>query len=535
MTPEDLALLKLDDPIWRLCNLYSVKDKETGRIVPFEPNAEQMEVINAVYVDGDKRILIIKCRQRGFSTLIAIMCLDLALFLEVSQCSIVDQTQPDAQEKIASKVKLALENIADEIREQFEFGKYNDGQIDVRPRDSGDAFSVIYGGKNARGGTNDLLHISEMGPISFEDPKRAKDIVTGAMPSAEQGITIIETTWMGGKGGHLWEFTKGALETLPEDRTEKDFRLIFVPWHTDPLYTLEGNAGQISEDCRRYLDEFKAQEGVELTPGQELWYFKVAWPLGNERYKEYPGSLEEAFKAPIEGAVYQDAVDRQRVKGFIHDFEWDRTRLVHTFWDLGAPEQTVIWYVQFVGREIHVIDHDKGLDETTTERVSRLRNGPYHLGSHYLPHDADAKQKGGRSFKQELADAGLSGIRVIPRVHRIWDGINKTLELFPRMMFHASRCEKGIEALSCYHTKVEEVSGHRTKDVVHDWSSHDADALRYIGEAMMHGMIEGNDETARESREEDFYLERVKREEAFIRNRRRRRGRVKANTGFSRR
>ncbi len=100
----------------------------------------------------------------------------------------------------------------------------------------------------------------------------------------------------------------------------------------------------------------------------------------------------------------------------------------------------------------------------------------------------------------ELEAAGLKNVRIIPRTTDIWIGINRLRQLMPRMAFRLPACEKGIEALSNYHTK-RESSGGLAQDIpVHDWSSHAADALRMFAEADAAGMLEGGSATAMASR-----------------------------------
>ena len=55
--------------------------------------------------------------------------------------------------------------------------------------------------------------LSEWGFVQCEDLRRSEEILTGAIPSAKDGIVIVETTWRGGRGGHLWDIVKKALET----------------------------------------------------------------------------------------------------------------------------------------------------------------------------------------------------------------------------------------------------------------------------------------------------------------------------------
>ena len=78
-------------------------------------------------------------------------------------------------------------------------------------------------------------------------------------------------------------------------------------------------------------------------------------------WREFPTTMDECFRSPVDGAIYAREIDALRVKGRITTFDWDRGEPVHTFWDLGAPDNTFVWYVQFVGREVHLIDCMAGM------------------------------------------------------------------------------------------------------------------------------------------------------------------------------
>ena len=194
------------------------------------------------------------------------------------------------------------------------------------------------------------------------------------------------------------------------------------------------------------------------------------------------------FSVGLIGAIYADLIDRARAERRItNDVLWERGALVWTAWDLGAPENTSIWYFQEIMGEIRLIDFDSGLNLGTAERVAHMIAKGYSYGGHLLPHDAEAKQKNSLSFLEELTAAGLGNVRVVPRTHNIWHGITRMREVLPRCRFDATKCAPGIAALEHYHRR--EGKGYVTNDPVHDWSSHPADAFRYIGEGMLHGMV----------------------------------------------
>lgn len=482
----------LKDRLWRLRNLYSIKEAETGRVIPFVPRPEQEAVFQAL-AEGHRKLIILKARRLGMSTAIDVYAADEAIFHAGRQISIVDRNQDDASKKLSGICKVAFESLPAAIRERFLVVRDNDSSWQLQTL-SGDTVSAIYAGKNARGGTNQLLHISEWGVIQADDPGRSEEILTGALPSAEHGVTIIETTWKGGRNGHLWTLVKDALAIPAERRSLQDWRLFFFPWWNDPTYREAGDESRIDPELRAYFAEKEAEIGRAFDLGQKTWYARRRASLGVFMYREFPTTFDECFRAPIDGAIYAPLIDNLRRQGAITGGPVDGSGLVHTFWDLGSPLNTVVWYVQFVGREIRVVDVDLSsadtpLDLTPVQRVSRMLAKGYVYGTHYLPHDAAVTERSGRTFQSELAAAGLVNTRIIPRTADIWVGINRLRQLMPRMSFRIPACEAGLEALANYHTRSQGEGGRASDEPVHDWSSHAADALRMMAEAEMAGMI----------------------------------------------
>ena len=214
------------------------------------------------------------------------------------------------------------------------------------------------------------------------------------------------------------------------------------------------------------------------------WYQRKRAELGMFVLREFPTVMEECFQAPVEGAIYAAAIDKLRMEGAIKPFIVDNSALTHTAWDLGSPVNTAVWYFQFgpMG-EIRVIDCDLDLDIPPVERVARMLGKGYLYGSHFLPHDAMQTQKSGRTFLNELKEAGLASLRAVPRTHDIWVGVNRLRQMLPRFSFRIPQCERGLEALSNYRTVRETSSGIARDEPCHDWSSHACDGLRLVAEA----------------------------------------------------
>ena len=125
------------------------------------------------------------------------------------QISLIDQTLEDARQKLKNIVVLAYDSMAAELRAALPIISSNTGEVCVKYSRFEDAkASVLYAGTHSRGGSNSLLWVSEWGTIQAADIGRSEEILTGALPSVGDGICVIESTWRGGRHGHLWGLVK---------------------------------------------------------------------------------------------------------------------------------------------------------------------------------------------------------------------------------------------------------------------------------------------------------------------------------------
>jgi hypothetical protein len=172
------ATKNLGSQLWRLNNLYHVESKK-GQVVPFVMNEAQRSLYrNMHYLN-----MILKARQLGFSTFIAIFFLDVCVFNPSTQAGIIDLTIDDAKKKL-QKAKLAYDMVP-------RFGQPEDERHwlhDWCPLVTSSAYELKWGngsaldvGTSHRGGTKQYLHISELGPIAAKSPEKAKEIRTGAL------------------------------------------------------------------------------------------------------------------------------------------------------------------------------------------------------------------------------------------------------------------------------------------------------------------------------------------------------------------
>ena len=482
------ALEAFRDPVWRLETLYSIRTRD-GAVIKFAPRPQQRHIINLIYQQGCRRIIILKARQLGMSTLLGVIGADRLCFGMGQQISLIDQTIEHARLKLRDIVLVAYDSLDPALKRELPITRSNTGELAVKfVRHEEAKTNAMFAGTHARGGANSLLWISEWGYVQSTDMARSEEILTGALPSVGDGVCVVETTWRGGRNGHLWGLVKSALETSEEQKGPLDWRVTFFPWWDEPGYC-DPVPRHLSEETRRY---FAGLNNISVSAGQMSWYQRKRDELGMFVLREFPTVMEECFQAPVEGAIYAAAIDKLRVEGAIKPWIVDHSALTHTAWDLGSPVNTAVWYFQLgpMG-EIRVIDCDLDLDIPPVERVAAMLGKGYLYGSHFLPHDAQATQKSGRTFLNELKDARLPNCRAVPRTHDIWVGINRLRQMLPRFSFRIPQCERGLEALSNYHTIRETSTGIARDEPCHDWSSHACDALRVISECDAANMLRG--------------------------------------------
>ena len=494
----------MQSPIWRICNIYTIRDRH-GKPIPFRPTNQQKRVLRAIYIEHKKKLFIPKARQLGMSTLISIIILDSILFGSGVQTCINDHVKGAAKKKLVSKILYAFDRLPEEWRAGWEVVNRGNQTGELRIRKAGGTTehdSTVYAGDKARGDTFQILHLSELGETQAKAPERAKEIIEGSMPAAESGLIVIETTWHGGKVGQLYGLVLDAIET-PDDKKDldRDFFILFFPWFEEPSYTSNGDVAQVTQATRDYFTKLASKLSLEFTDGQMLWYQKKKEAFGHRIYSIYPSILEEIFLSPVDGAIYAKEIDEARVHGRCGAIAHDPQHPVNTLWDFGSPKNTICIYFQIIAGRFHFIDADvveerdgqsveiNGLDLSFEQRIAHMSRKPYLYSTHYVPHDATSRDIRHRvSWQDDMRHLGLKGnVTVIPRTNDIWLGINRVRADFG--LFHFSDAMKPyLDGLAMYRLRPDPSNEKKfTSDPIHDFASHLADPLRVLGEALILG------------------------------------------------
>src|SRR5262245_37779146 len=408
------------DREWRLDNLYSIVD-ERGQEVIFTRNQAQRALWSQVHYWN----LVLKARQRGISTFIAILMLDACLFNSNTHCGLIDATLTDATKKL-DKVRFAYEKLPREIRAIRKLVSDNATSLEWL---NGSRIDV---GTSHRGGTLQILHVSEMGKIAATAPRRSREIRTGAFGTIHSDALVFVESTAEGAHGDFFDLVQDAdaLTRTGAKPASQQFGLIFLPWYRHETYTLDTAGVVVTKEQEEYFTDLKARHQIDLTPEQKAWYVIRQKAIGpDDMWREYPSTPEEAFKVSLEGAYFKRQMTKMRIDRRIGKVLHDPTQPVHTCWDIGKGDATAIWFFQAKGNMVHMLWYYENVGEGVQHYVNYLNDTAkeqgWTYGRHYGPHDLDSSHwvlPGRDRIKDVARDLGIV-FQVVPRIANKMDSI----------------------------------------------------------------------------------------------------------------
>ncbi|MGE4471073.1 MAG: PBSX family phage terminase large subunit [Desulfovibrio sp.] len=161
----------------------------------------------------------------------------------------------------------------------------------------------------------------------------------------------------------------------------------------------------------------------------------------------------------------------------------DPALLVHTAWDLGVSDSTAIWFFQHLptsgGGEYRIIDYYEASGEGLAHYAGVLTAKGYHYGKHIAPHDIKVRELGSGKSRLEAARK-LGIVFTVAPLQSVEDGIEAVRQVIDAAWFDKERCGQGLDALWSYQREWDDVRSCFKTSPLHDWSSHGADAFRYL-------------------------------------------------------
>ncbi len=186
-----------------------------------------------------------------------------------------------------------------------------------------------------------------------------------------------------------------------------------------------------------------------------------------------------SFDAPLVGSYYGNAMAKLLADGRLCSLPLEPRLEVHTAWDLGVSDSTAIVFYQKHGQEIRIIDYYEASGEGIAHYAKVLKEKDYVYGEHLAPHDIQVRELGSGKSRLEVARELGIRFRVVPNL-RIDDGIEAVRTTLPKCWFDEKKCSHLIESLRQYRKDFDEKNKVFRDKPLHDWTSHPADAFRYL-------------------------------------------------------
>lgn len=225
-------------------------------------------------------------------------------------------------------------------------------------------------------------------------------------------------------------------------------------------------------------------ENVEnLPPG---YYERLCHGKDQEWIDEY---VHAKYPASDRGSVYGHLLQQLRGRGGIADFTHPNDG-VFVAVDLGVSDSFAIWWFRFgPSRGVDVIDHYEAHGRPLSHYFDVIDGRGYDYQKIFLPHDARARTLQTGVSTQDFFMRRYPGLAIIGPELSVPDGMQAARYILeqPSTRIHA-RCASvtgpedidGIDALACYKYEYDLARQVYKKTPLHDWSSHTADAFRYL-------------------------------------------------------
>lgn len=477
------------NPIWRIGNMYHCIDGDTSAVVKFRPKPPQCVLLYWIYVLKRNRFVILKARQLGFSTCIAIIGTDETIFNKDTTFNICSHTEDSAKDLLREKVRFNLDKLPRGI--QFKLDTANCNQNELVFADNWKIRSKV----KVRSGTSQVLHVSEWGKVAAVDPIRSEEIRTGTLPTAKakNSLVFIESTYEGPAAGDFYDMIQMSMQTTEDNAVSDSYWYMFFPWYYEKGYRTECKPEWLEKRTLIYFEDLERKleaDGNPFTFDDEQKYFwqRKSYELGPKMQREMPSTAEEAMTAPVDGAIYAERLIENDRNGRVTDFEWDRNKAVFAVLDVGMEDPCAIWLLQTDGRDIDIIYSYEENRKGAAHFVNLFHQLDIPIRRWILPWDAQPKN----ATHGWMTEFKKAGARDVVRLKK-YNGskrmqIDYMLTAFPRLRFRKNATQDGRAAISAYHW--EEMSPGQLKPApVHDWSSHFGQAFGYIGEAEKNGLL----------------------------------------------
>lgn len=471
---------KLSSKLWRMDNLYTIRDKNNVKAV-MKLNNSQKKVLSKF---RHKKKIILKSRQQGISTLFLAYYLDACIFKPGFQAGIQSYGL-DESTKLQKRAELMWEELDQNIKDIL-------GLKLVSNNSRGMTFSngsVLKIG-NFRGDTLQGLHVSELGKIAKRYPEKADELKKGAFQAVAVGNLITIESTAEGQTGLFYEMWERYTAKVARGKklTALDFQPIFLSWMEDPDCQLFEDV-DVEPHHQEYLDKlYEDIPNLQLTKPQINWLLAKLDELGDDFDQEYPATPDRAFAQSSEGMYFRHQYEKLIAEKRLGWFPHVDGEEVYVSWDLGMNDEMVLIFLQIVGGRPRIINcyHNTGQDiEFYAKIMHALRDKyGYLYGETIVPFDIKVKEMtSGMTRRQTMNKHGIRRIRVVKKIS-FMESIQIARVLINMVEIHEKTAEHVALSIQQYRKKYDKKIGAYLDSDVHDIHSNYMASFRYMAQGL---------------------------------------------------
>ncbi|HUU87123.1 MAG TPA: hypothetical protein VMX17_05145 [Candidatus Glassbacteria bacterium] len=481
LSPTDIEKISfINDKKWRMNNLYRIVDKN-GNSIRFRLNEVQQNVLENLHT----RNLILKARQLGMSTFSVLYLLDEAIFNKNTSCGIVSYSLEHSQHIFKRIIGHAIDSLTPKFNSMAQIVQRSAREITFANG------SYLRVDTTLRGGSYQLILVSEFGKTCARNPLKADEVITGTLQTVpSNGKIIIESTGEGNSGFYA-DMVNNAVIRGNNSLSDLEYKLFFFPWYLEKNY-IEKQKINYDVDLTDYFNKIESDSNVIITQEQRSWYAIQSISLVDKMKQEFPSTVSEAFLSSSDAYYFQKCIESAyNDHRMLNISTYDPLDRVYIAMDIGVNDLTVIVFFQCIHGEIRIIDmyadNGKGVDFYCYHLQQEKR---YIYHTIFLPHDS--RKRDGivventyeREFRKLFShtETKIVVLKLTDKNINISNAKNK----FSRCVFDLNKTKTLIDMLNKYRKKWSEQFGKYLDTPLHDVSSNYSDAMQYAMQAVTH-------------------------------------------------
>lgn len=416
------------------------------------------------------------------STFSVLYLLDACLWNENTNAGIVSYSIEHAQHIFKKIIGYALDHlpswldveIVSKSAREITFGNGSSLRVDT----------------TLRGGTCQLVLVSEFGKTCARSPLKAEEVVTGTLESVPcDGRIIIESTGEGNEGFFAEMVGKAALHKN-EGLNVLDYKLFFYSWLDDVSYQLDDTV-MYDTVMADYFTKIEAEKGILISPQQRAWYVTKSRLLGDKMRQEYPSTISEAFLSSSDAYYFAESIAKAyNDNRCLYTSLYDPLLPVYVAMDIGVNDLTVISIFQLCHGERRMLDYYEDKNKDVPFYAHFLLNDKrYMYNTIYLPHDStkrdgilEVQNTYERQFRKLFSHLGTKFV-VLPKMDKQLS-ISQARIMLDSFVFNVSKVKPFLDRITKYRKKWSEQQGRYLDEPYHDINSNYADCLQYTCQAI---------------------------------------------------